>query len=244
VSAGRGAAVLVVAASVAAVVALVVASVAASSGSLAAREAEVEDPQAPVLADQGVLGLEVAVDEAGLVGGGEAASGLQEHGDDLGPRPRLTQPLAQGLAAHELHGEEDLVAGLADLVDVDDVRVREPGEGLGLAEEGGAGPGVAARVVHELDGDLAVELLVVGGEDHAHAAVAEQLEQGVAADPARLSEPRERGVGAVGVAERRGRPVHRRIRGRCPDRRERHRAPSLTRCARPGSRAAASSPIQ
>jgi hypothetical protein len=41
-----------------------------------AGEAEVEDADAAVVADEDVVGLEVAVDEAGGVGGGEAAAGL------------------------------------------------------------------------------------------------------------------------------------------------------------------------
>jgi hypothetical protein len=57
---------------------------------------------------------------------------------------------------------------------LDDVGVREAGEGLGLAQEAGAAVGVVARSrVEQLDGDLAVELLVVGGVDDAHAAAAE-----------------------------------------------------------------------
>jgi hypothetical protein len=56
------------------------------SGVAAGGEAEVEDAGAAVGADEYVLGLEVAVDEAGGVGGGEASAGLAEHREDLAAR--------------------------------------------------------------------------------------------------------------------------------------------------------------
>jgi hypothetical protein len=58
-------------------------------GRLGAGEAEVEDADAAVVADHDVGGLEVAVDQAGRVGGGEALAGLAEHGEDLGEGPAL-----------------------------------------------------------------------------------------------------------------------------------------------------------
>jgi hypothetical protein len=51
-------------------------------------EAEVDDADAAVAVDEGVVGFEVAVDDAGLVGRVEAGAGLQEHGEDLAPRAR------------------------------------------------------------------------------------------------------------------------------------------------------------
>jgi hypothetical protein len=54
------------------------------AGDRDAGEAEVEDAGAlVVVADEHVVGLEVAVDEAAGVGGGEAPAGLQVHGDDV-----------------------------------------------------------------------------------------------------------------------------------------------------------------
>jgi hypothetical protein len=71
----------------------------------------------------------------------------------------------------------------ADVVDGDDVGVREAGERLRLAEQSGVRAGAAAAAAEEhLEGDLAIELRVVGGVDDAHAALTERAEHDVAAD--------------------------------------------------------------
>jgi hypothetical protein len=140
------------------------------------------------------------VDEAGGVGDGEAAAGLQEHGEHLGPRaPGAAQPVFEGDADDELHRDVDEVAVGADLVDGDDVGVGEAGHGLGLAEEAGVGQvglaGDGEAGAQELDGDFAAELGVEGGAHEAHAAGAELLEHGEAADASgQRSEP---GPGAL-----------------------------------------------
>ena len=60
-----------------------------SSGpSTRAREAEVGDADAAVAADEHVVGLEVAVEEADRVRGLQPARGLVEHVEDLAPRAR------------------------------------------------------------------------------------------------------------------------------------------------------------
>jgi hypothetical protein len=142
------------------------------------------------------------VDEAAGVGGGEAATDLQVHGDDLAPAPRGGGlPGAQGLALDVLHGEVDLAVVLADLVDLDDVGVGQAGEGLGLAAAAGADVGVVAAGEDEFDCDLAVELLVVGGVDDAHAAGADAAEDGEAADAGRLGGGAEQAGLDVGAGE-------------------------------------------
>ena len=109
---------------------------------VAAGEAEVEDAGASVGADEHVVGLEVAVHEAGGVGGREALTGLDVDREDLGPRTRdrardgggAVEPLSQGDALHELHRQEHAPGDDADVVDLDDVGVRELGHQLGLAQ--------------------------------------------------------------------------------------------------------------
>ena len=170
-----------------------------------AGEAEVEDADAAVLADEDVVGFEVAMDDADGVGGGEALAGGGEDLEDLAPGAALVgEPGAQGLAGDQLHGDEELVVDAADLVDLDDVGVGEAGEGLGLALEAGLADAEAVVVdagAQELEGDAAVELGVVGGVDDGHAAVAEGAGDDVAADLTGAVGTRGAAIGRRGVAE-------------------------------------------
>jgi hypothetical protein len=73
---------------------------------------------------------------------------------------------------------------ISDLVDGDDVGVGQTGHRLRLAEQAGAAVvvltgGLAAQ---HLDGDFAVELVVVRGVHDAHATLAQAVENGEAAD--------------------------------------------------------------
>ena len=111
-------------------------------------EPEVDQHHAIVVGDEHVVGLEVAVHDAGGVGGHEAERGLLEHRDDLAPRSRPTiQPLPQRHATQPLHHQEDTelplaavtgarvvaVGGGAGVVDLDDVGVPQLRERLRLA---------------------------------------------------------------------------------------------------------------
>ena len=173
------------------------------------------------MADEDVVGFEVAMDELGGVGGCEAASGLAIDGEGLAPAARGSLlPGAEGEAVDELHGDEDLAAREhADVVDGDDIGVGEAGHRLGLAQESGGAGGFAvagSAAVDELDGDLAVELGVVGGVDDAHAAGAEALEDDVASEQfaARELVGADRAVGLLGrVAQGRGVDGHGRGQG-------------------------------
>ena len=80
------------------------------------RQPEVGDLDDAVDADQHVLGLDVAVHDAGPVGGGEAGQRGLEDGEGLGDGQPAAggEQVAQRAAADELHDEEDqaLVAAL------------------------------------------------------------------------------------------------------------------------------------
>ena len=108
-------------------------------------------------------------------------------------------PLGQRRAIYELHGDEHLIIDLADFVDVHDVGGGDAGQGLGFADDAHAqvAVGLMGRV-QELYRDLTIEILIVGGEHHSHAALTEHAQKDVATDAARLP-----GVG--GGAERSGR---------------------------------------
>ncbi len=134
--------------------------------------------------------------ESHLVCGAERARHVDEpahaieHGD-----LSVAHGRAQRLPFHELHHDEQHTVLLADVVDVDDVRVLErggharlaqhtvggPGAHVGVA--GAAGVGAAPVGAQHLDGYAAAERGVVGAEDLAHAALAEQAFDGVATDP-------------------------------------------------------------
>ncbi len=87
-------------------------------------EAEVDDAGPAFLVDEDVVGLEVAVDDALAMGGGEALPGGEEHVADLPPGARvLGEPGAEGLAADELHGDEEAAVDGADVEDAGDVGV-------------------------------------------------------------------------------------------------------------------------
>jgi hypothetical protein len=100
------------------------------------RQSEVEDLHGPVPGDHEVLRLQVAVDEARLVCGREALGNLDGEVEDLSRRQEPSRrEVPQGRSLDELHREERVLTGSADLEDGDDVPVVEGGGGAGLADE-------------------------------------------------------------------------------------------------------------
>ena len=117
----------------------------------------------------------------------QPARRLQEHVEDLAPRPRpALEPRRQRVALDELHRDVDVaVVGRADVVDADDVGM----ESWAIAWASRAAASRASFAfdaearAQELERDLAIELRIVGGEHDAHAAGAERRQHEVAADP-------------------------------------------------------------
>ena len=164
-----------------------------------AREPEVHDAHLAVAPDHDVVGLEVAVHEPLLVRGREPAPRRHEHLQDLLPAARRgLQPVGDGVPLDELHRDEHLLLERADVVDDDDVRVRQPRDRLRLAQRAlpplVAGDAVAGLHPQQLDRDLAIQLGIVRRVDLAHAAAADQPEHDVAADG---RAPRQRRQGLV-----------------------------------------------
>ena len=79
--------------------------------SASARQAEVGDAHAAVVADQHVLGLEVAVDEPGGVRGGEAAAGLR--GTRRAPRATAAVASAQPRAQRRARRRSSIATNTA-----------------------------------------------------------------------------------------------------------------------------------
>ena len=95
------------------------------------------------------------------------------------------EELVQGAPRHQLGDDEGVARVPAAVEDLGDTRMRQPRRGARLPEPGR----VLARVwpVEDLQGDVAVEHLVVRAIDAAHAAAADQLAHYV---PSRDANPR------------------------------------------------------
>jgi hypothetical protein len=139
-----------------------------------------------------VVGLEVTVDHARGVRRREPPARREEDLQHLPPGPRLGfHPKADGVPFDELHRDEDAVLKRADVVDDDDVRVRELRDGLRLTQQPqtarriGGTRGVTAQQLH---GDLSIQLGIVRGVDLAHSTPPHQSEHDVAADDRALRE--------------------------------------------------------
>ncbi len=152
------------------------------------RHAEVHDLHRAVFLDEDVGGLDVAVDDARLVGVREPGQHLHDHRDLAleRHRRRLAHGLLEVLALQELHRDEGRAVGVvAQVEDHHHVRVGHLGDRAGLALETGLQLGVVGDLGdHDLEGHVAVEHGVVGQVHLAHGALAEGAEDLVLADPA------------------------------------------------------------
>jgi hypothetical protein len=148
------------------------------------REAEVEDLHEAVAGHEDVVGLEVPVDDALLVGGGEAASDLRREVDGPERRQRTGggEVIPQRLALEQLEHDVRRPAGL-DVVHREDVGVADGGGGAGLRAEAPEPLGVGAQTGGQhLDRDLPREPLVAGPVHLAHPAGAERRDDDVGAE--------------------------------------------------------------
>ena len=146
---------------------------------------EVGDLDPPVVAEQHVLGLDVAVHDAGPVRRGQRPQHRLEQRQGAGrrQRPAVAQQRAQVAAVDVLHDQVGRTGlGVASLVeDRHDLRGGQAGGRAGLAGEPRDEVGVVGeRPVHHLDGDRTVEPLVDAAVDGRHPAPGEQRRQPVA----------------------------------------------------------------
>jgi len=147
---------------------------------------EVGDLQEVPLHEHQVRGLDVPVDDLVPVGVVEGRAGLRQDGEDPveGEQRRGLGVGLQRLPLDVLHGDVGVILLLHDIVDGDDVGVGQLPGGLGLADEAMTGlPGLlggdAGGDGDHLDGDLPLDLGVVGQVNNPHgpfADLAEDLE--------------------------------------------------------------------
>ena len=190
-------------------------------------EPEIEDLDLALRRHLHVGGLEVAVDDALLVGFPERLGDLPRIGEGLvdGNRPAL-QPLGEVLAGNELHRQE--VGGRAvgqrralEAVDVGDVGVVERGEQFRFALEARQALGILRQLSRQhLDRHLAAELRVGGAVHLAHAAGAERCRDLVRTQAAARREAQcpDHGRAPVWstIGEDSASPKVRIVRNRCP----------------------------
>ena len=174
-------------------------------------DAEVGEQHAPVGGDEDVAGLDVAVHEAGVVGGVERRRDARADVDrQLGREAGLhVEELAQALAVDELHDDGLAALVLEDVVDGDDVRVGEAGDGDRLAAEPLGDDGVRREArLEPLERDLAVEGDVRRQPHLGHAALGEPPLEPVAVveDERRFGTRRARAGGGWGSRRRHSGP--------------------------------------
>jgi hypothetical protein len=143
-----------------------------------------EDLHVALAREHDVGGLEVAVHDSPLVGGFEAAGHLACDPQDLVVGERaFVHSVLEGLALHQLHGQELDSLFVFEAVDRCDVRVLQAGQQSRLALEARDAFRVARHLSgQDLDRDLATELGVARAIDLAHAALAESADDFVAAE--------------------------------------------------------------
>ena len=169
-----------------------------------ARQAEIGDHDLARVAAQYVRRLEVAVDEARVVRGGEPAARGDERRDDVAPRRlRGPEPVLERDAVDELHGDEVGAVCGADVEHGDHVGMRQLCHRARFAEQPGAC--VGARCVEQLDRDASLEVRIERGVDDAHPAAAEHA---LEPEPAERSGPVGH-RGRAGAGRRRSREIAR-----------------------------------
>ena len=166
------------------------------------RDAEIHDLgdflAAPGTGDEDVVGLEVAVHDAQLVGGAESVGDLAgevERAVD-GEGGFAGEDAREGLAVHELHHQVDEPIALSVVEHGGDVGMDDTRRVGGLAGEAGGGLGVVhERGAHDLDGALAIHLDVLAEVHSAHAPFADALEDVITV----REHPADEGIGALGT---------------------------------------------
>ena len=140
--------------------------------------AEIEDLHTAVGRQEHVLRLDIAVDDATLVRGSQALSDCDAAVDRLARGNRaVLERLAQRHPFEQLGDDERRAVVLTEVVHGEDVRVIERGGGAGFLFEAREPFRIAGKCRRQhLDRHDALETIVAGAVDLAHAARAERTE--------------------------------------------------------------------
>ena len=145
------------------------------------RDPEIADAHEPVVVDQDVRRLEIAMQHALRVRRSQARAQLPPDVDDLLRRQPAHAPKQRReiLAPDQLHREEDHALGLADVEDPADGRVRDLTREPHFVED----PLARGRTgrLDDFQCDRGFEDEVVGAPDIAHAAAADALDHAIPA---------------------------------------------------------------
>jgi len=139
-------------------------------------EPEVGEYRRILSREQDVGRLDVAVHDSMAVGvvetRGDPAQVLQ--GGRLVERA-LLHPAGEAAAGDVLDDHVGRPLKLAEVVDVDDVGVAQPGDRLRLVAETRHGVGIRGHRLQHLDRPGPLELRVVGAKDHAHGSLSDEV---------------------------------------------------------------------
>ena len=138
-------------------------------------EAEVENLGVAAFGDEDVRGFYVAMNDVLLVSGVERVGNFDAERDEHFKCDRVMRDeLFERGALQELHRDEGLAVFFANVVNRADIRMIERGGGLRFALEAREGARVGADIFgKEFQRDAAMEAIVFGFVDDAHAAGAE-----------------------------------------------------------------------
>ena len=172
-----------------------------------ARHAEVDD-EGVLVGDEDVVGLDVAMDDAGAVGLGEGVGDLAKpaHRQRNGDRPLAVDAFPEGLAIDQGHDvveqrsfarQDDRPAqddsDLAAIDEAEDVGVLELGGDADFAEEAITAQRGGEVGAQHLDRHLPLVADILGDPDRGHAALPEQ-----ALEPVASLERRREAAGGIG----------------------------------------------
>ena len=147
-------------------------------------QSEIEHLHVAGPADEDVARLDVPVDDAARVRGGERSRDRRADVDD--PRRVERLPKHEPLQIHpveQFHHDERTLSVLANLEDRADVRMLQLRDDLRLAPEPTHGVRISGGFVRQqFDGDVPWPCQVLGLVDHAHAAAPDGLDQPVMRD--------------------------------------------------------------